>query len=108
MKTFTAKLSIGSKSKKGALAFDWLYFIIFLLAIGVLFIILNDVIVNYIYPIPGNMMDPANPHTIDIINSNNDWMQYWRAVPIFVFVLFLIWIFIRSTLSSSNSGDYGL
>lgn len=101
-------MNLFPKSKGGALAFEWIYFLVFLFAIGVLYIMLNQILTNYIYPIPGNIMSDSDPHKADVINDNSTWMQYWRFTPILVFILFLIWIVIRSTLQNSQSGDYGL
>lgn len=79
-------------NKKGGTAFIFIYGLAFLMAIGILYIMFNQVTQVHLKPVVENQIPDDSIHKQDIIDKNEVWLSYWEAVPIlFVLSIMLYW-----------------
>jgi len=87
-------------NKKGeGTAFGWILGIITLLVVGIIYIIFNQAISNYIQPAFDGIRDasPINAsHKADIANQEGYYMAWWNFLPFIVFFLVLLWMIINA------------
>lgn len=91
-----------NKDKKGAMAFKWIYALIFLFALGVFFVVFNQVLVNDILPISNSLVPDSFEGKASIVEDNNSWMTYWNVVPFILFGVVLLYMFVQSIIKQDS------
>jgi len=89
-------------NKKG-IAFEWLYALIFLFALGISFIIFDNVLQDSVYPLVNNLIPDSFSGKEDIITMNNEWMSYWLLMPIIIFFTVIIYILVQGIGSRNEN-----
>lgn len=85
------------KNKKGA-AFEWLYGLVFLVFLGVIFILFNYTLTEHIKPASEDLIPDNFDGKGEIVEQNDKMFSYWMIIPIIVFIMVVIFIFLGSIL----------
>lgn len=85
-------------NKKGAMAFDWVYALVFLFGLGVIYIVFNQVLTNDVLPFANGLVPDDFAGKGDIVNDNNTWMTYWNAMPFVLLIIVLLFLFVKSLI----------
>lgn len=81
------------KNKKGTVAFEWVYGLVFLFLFGLFFIMLNYALIDNFMPTYENMIPDSSPAKNDVITDMNEWLSYWNILPVvFFFVIATYWL----------------
>ncbi len=88
-------------NKKGALAFEFIYGLIFLFAMGVLFIVFNQVLMNHGVPASENLVPVTFAGKSDIVIQDNDYLSFWNIVPYLALILVLLYWIIKSATNKN-------
>ena len=81
------------RDKKGAVAFDWIFGLTFLFALGLLYIIFNHAVTDNFKPVIEDMIPDDAPAKNDVLLDNTEWMSYWNVIPIlFLFIVGTFWM----------------
>jgi len=80
-------------NKKGTVAFEFVYGLIFLFALALLFIVLNQVLVNHSIPAVENLVPNDFAGKSDIVVTDNKYITFWNVIPfVFIPIILLYWI----------------
>lgn len=90
------------KNKKGVVAFEFLYGLIFLFALALLFIVLNQVIVNYGIPSSENLVPDSFVGKSDIVATDNEFLTFWNIMP-YMFLILIIFFWIISAIKKKGT-----
>ena len=97
--------------KKGqSTAVAWLLGLFGLFAIAIMFIVFNQVMVNYIEPTSQTIMDtsPYINETLraELTASNDKYLAFWTSVP-FIMVFLIVLFIIMSSVFNNGGNQYG-
>jgi hypothetical protein len=90
------------KYKKGALSFEFIHGLIFLFALAILFIVLNQVLLSHSIPAVENLVPPSFSGKSDIVLQDNDYLSFWNILP-YVFVVLIIFYWIISSVKQKQT-----
>lgn len=88
-------------NKKGALAFELIFGLIILFALGILYIIYNQVVTVHIQPSVENIIPDSYGGKAAIVTQNNDYLSFWNIVP-FIIVILIVMFLIMSAIRKNN------
>jgi hypothetical protein len=102
---------LGQK-KAYSVGFTWIYGLISLFAIGLIFIIFDQVFVGNIVPVIKNQVNSSVsniPQTdvIDIFGNIDKYMTFWHALPFILFILVIIYMLIAAVRREGDEGQLG-
>ena len=78
------------RNKKGAVAFDWIFGLVFLFSLGLLFVVFNHILVDEFIPVIEGIIPDGAPAQNDVILANTEWMSYWNILPYFFLIVILV------------------
>lgn len=90
-------------NEKGAMAFQWIYGIIFLFLLALFYIVLNHAITDHFLVTYENMIPDSSPAKADVISDMTEWMSYWNILP-FVFMVIIFTYWLASALRKEQNG----
>ena len=82
-------------NNKGSVAFVFIYGLAFLMALGILYVMFNQVTQVYLKPTVEDQIPDTSIHKQDIINMNNTWLSYWEAIPIALVITVMLYWFVN-------------
>lgn len=91
------------KDKKGSVAFEWIYALIFLFGLSIVYIVFNQVITNEIYPITDLLVPDTFANKGAIEESNDRWMTFWNAIPFVILIVVIMFLLIRSLIANTKN-----
>jgi len=91
------------KNKKGSLAFDWIYGLAFLISLGLLYIVFNQVIDVHLVPAIENTIPDTFVGKSEIVQKNSEWLSYWAFIPFLLVFIILAYWFVAGVRQGKNS-----
>jgi hypothetical protein len=98
-KSFLRKI----RKHKGAysVGFTWVYALVSIFAIGLLYIVFDQVFMAHLVPTIKNQVNSSttmiDTATQDIITGNIDkYMDFWHAMPYILFIVIVIYMFVAA------------
>ena len=89
----------GLKSdKSAAMAFEWIYALLFIMALGLLYIVFNQMIVNHIAPLPEEMIPDSFEDKDEIMDNTDVYLTYWNVIPYILPLLIVVYLIVRSII----------
>lgn len=87
-------------NKKGfSTGFTWVYALVSLFGIGVLYVVFNQVFLQYLVPTIKNAVNTTNvpSATVTTVYANIDkYMQFWNLVPFILFGAIVVYLIIAA------------
>ena len=91
-------------NKQGySVGFSWIYGLISLFAIGLIYIVFDQVFLGHLIPIIKNQVNgstsvtPIDPTTVGAIFANIDkYMVFWHALPFILFFCVILYLIIAA------------
>ena len=80
-------------NKKGSLAFTFIYAIGFLMALGLLYVLFNQVIQVEFQPVIENTIADDSPVKDKVLQMNSEWLSYWEFIPVLLVFAVMLYLF---------------
>lgn len=98
-------------NKKGYSAgFTWILGLLMLFALGIGYVILNQVLTVHVSPVADTIID-SSPYlnvteVIDIKADNNKYMAFWHAMPFVAVFIIIIYIIMSAVRGGEEDARY--
>ena len=92
-----------------SVGYSWIFGLVSIFAIGVIFIVFDQVFLAHIVPVIKNQVNNSaivvEPATVTEIFANIDkYMTFWHALPFILFILIIVYMIIAAIRREGEEG----
>lgn len=104
------KKKININKKGEGIAFSWILALVCLLVMGLIYIIFNQSLQQYIKPtlddVRNNYVGLNSSQIAEIDTEETKYIYFWSMLPLIIFIIIITWLILNAVKKSKDEG-YG-